>query len=60
MNYLPKPKAEANIDLRDTDKSRYFAMTEFNNCFIIQSTSLFFDYLRSDLQEREKRGFIYA
>ena len=23
------------IDLRDTDKSRYFAITEFNNCFII-------------------------
>ena len=25
------------IDLRDTDKSRYFAITEFNNCFIIRS-----------------------
>ncbi len=24
------------IDLRDTDKSRYFARTELNNCFIIQ------------------------
>ena len=24
-------------DLRDTDKSRYFAITEFNNCFIIRS-----------------------
>jgi hypothetical protein len=23
------------IDLRDTNKSRYFARTEFNNCFII-------------------------
>ena len=22
------------IDLQDTDKSRYFAMTEFNNCFL--------------------------
>ena len=22
-------------DLRDTDKSRYFVITEFNNCFII-------------------------
>ena len=35
-----KPKAEAStviIDLRDTNKSRYFAITEFNNCFIIQS-----------------------
>ena len=31
------------IDLRDTDKSRYFAITEFNNCFIIQSLSLFFN-----------------
>ena len=30
------------IDLRDTDKSRYFAMTEFNDCFIIRSPSLFF------------------
>ena len=30
------------IDLRDTDKSRYFAITEFNNCFI-QSPSLFFN-----------------
>ena len=42
INYLPKPKAEANIDLRDTDKSRYFATTEFKNCFIIWSPSLFF------------------
>ena len=29
------------IDLRDTDKSRYFAITEFNNCFINRSPSLF-------------------
>ena len=28
-------------DLRDTDKSRCFAITEFNNCFIIRSPSLF-------------------
>ena len=28
------------IDLQDTDKSQYFAITEFNNCFIIQSPSL--------------------
>ena len=35
------------IDLRDTDKSRYFAIAEFNNCFIIRSPSLFFnEYLR--------------
>ena len=25
------------IDLRDIDKSQYFAITEFNNCFIIRS-----------------------
>ena len=30
------------IDLRDTDKSRYFVITKFNNCFIIRSLSLFF------------------
>ena len=29
------------IDLRDTDKSRYFAITEFNICFISRSPSLF-------------------
>ena len=37
------------IDPRDTDKSRYFAITEFNNCFMIRSPSLFFNCLRSDL-----------
>ena len=30
------------IDLRDTDKSRYFAITEFNNCFIIRSPIFLF------------------
>ena len=29
------------IDLQDTVKSQYFAITEFNNCFIIRSPSLF-------------------
>ena len=29
------------IDLQDTHKSWYFAITEFNNCFIIRSPSLF-------------------
>ena len=28
------------IDLRDTDKSQYFVISEFNNCFIIRSPSL--------------------
>ena len=31
------------IDLRDSGKSRYLAITEFNNCFIIRSPSLFFN-----------------
>ena len=40
--YLPKLKAEANnIDLRATDKSQDFGITEFNNCFIIWLPSLF-------------------
>ena len=30
------------IDLLATDKSRYFAITEYNNCFVIRSPSLFF------------------
>ena len=60
------------IDLRDTDKSRYFAITVFNNCFIIRSPSLFLRNIfgrRSDLpfscksdrkKEKTGRGFIYA
>ena len=40
--YLPKLKAESIIGLRDADKSRYFAITEFNHCFIIRSPSCFF------------------
>ena len=60
------------IDLRDTDKSRYFSITEFNNCFIIRSPRLFFfnEYPREAkrsaifTQERshegEKHGFLYA
>ena len=36
------------IDLRDTDKSRYFWISEFNNFFIIRSPSLVFnEYLRA-------------
>ena len=29
------------FDLRDTDKSRYLAITEFNDCFIIRSPRIF-------------------
>ena len=35
------------IDLRGTDKSQYFAITEFNNRFIIRSLSLFFKGISS-------------
>ena len=59
------------IDLRDTDKSQYFAITEFNNCFIIRSPSLFFNeypweakrsaiFTQERSQEGEKHGFLYA
>ena len=40
INYLPKPKAGANKSIREIlAKPRYFAITEFNNCF-----SLSFDH----------------
>ena len=38
INYLPKLNRQIN-DLRDTDKSRYFAITEFNNCLIMRLLS---------------------
>ena len=39
---LPLPKAEGNIDLLATDKSRYFAKTEFNNwlLFVVLNVAL--------------------
>ena len=38
-------------------KSRYFVITEFNNCFIIRSASLFFsEYLR----EAKRSAFFHA
>ena len=60
------------IDLRDTDKSRYFAITQFNNCFIIFShwVCFFNEYpqkaKRSAIftqkwsQQAEKHSFLYA
>ena len=57
------------IDLRDTGKSRCFAITESNNCFIFHwSPSLFLNYLESDLchcqaraiARRRKAWFHYA
>ena len=55
------------IDVRDTGKSRYFAITEFSNCFIIRSPSLFFnEYLREAKRSAFfhsrtiTRGFLYA
>ena len=40
------------IDLRDTVKSRYFAITEFNICFIIRSPSFFLLMLFSENAKR--------
>ena len=40
-------------DLPASDKSQYFAITEFNNCFIIRSLSLFFN-------EWKRSAFLYA
>ena len=36
--------------MRYTEKSRYFAITEFHNFLITRSQRLFFNYLRSDLR----------
>ena len=55
INYLPKPKAEANV--WDTGKSQYFVITKFNNCFIIRSPSLFFD---EDLREVKRSDFFHT
>lgn len=41
--------------LRDTDKLRYFAITEFNICFIIRSRSLF-SYLNGSKSLSENSG----
>ena len=41
------------IDLRDTDKSRYFAITEFNNCFIIRLQIFFVMNIFGKGQERQ-------
>ena len=34
---ISRSRRPRQIDLRDTDKSRYFAITEFHNCFIVRS-----------------------
>ena len=41
INYFPKPKASA----RHWQTTLYFAIAEFNNCFIIRSPSLFFNLI---------------
>ena len=69
--YRDMSVASRSIDLRDTDKSRYFAITEFNNCFIIRSPSLFFNeypreakwsaiFTQERSQEGENHCFLYA
>ena len=46
-------KLKQIIDLRDTDRSRHFAITEFNNCFIIRSPGFFFHILITSWQLKE-------
>lgn len=67
INYLPKPRQI--VDMRDTEKSWYFAITEFNNCFIIPSLvllttkdakSLFDSWGNRSGIFRKERGFNYA
>ena len=66
MNYLPiicqSRRLRQIIDLRDTDKSRYFAITESLDLrvwFLNEAKRpAIFTEVRS--QEGEKRGFIYA
>ena len=54
MRALLKGSARTKIiDLQDTDKSRYFAIPEFNNCFIIRSPNLFFHILITSWKLRE-------
>ena len=43
------------IDQLATDKSRYFPITKFNNCFIIRSP-FFFDQLNMSKQSLPARG----
>ena len=37
LRYPPKPKAEVDNTNRGLDNSRYYAKTEFNNCFSMYS-----------------------
>ena len=59
INYLPNVRQI--IDLRDSDKSLYFAITSSNNCFIIRSLILFCNEYRSIFtQERSQEGFFLS
>ena len=71
INYLPKPKADENNWSARQWPITIFAITEFNNCFIIRSPSLFFNeypreakltaiFTQERSQEGEKQGFFYA
>ena len=64
-------EANNNIDLRDTDKSQYFAITEFNNVLSFDHRVCFFNeypwegkrsalFTEEQSQEGEKHGFLYA
>ena len=55
INYLPKPKAEANNWSARHWQLTIFAKIEFNNCFIIRSASL--SFLRNIFGERSDLPF---
>ena len=46
-------------EAKDAGKSRYLAITEFNNCFIIQSPSLFFIIIFSMIAQGSDLPFSY-
>ena len=53
-------RANQVLDLRDTDKSRYFAITEFNNVFIILKRSVlpFLTQERSQFDRKKEKNVV--
>ena len=45
--------------LRDTETSRYFGTTEFNNCFIIRSPSLLCHFLNARANARRRKAWFH-
>ena len=47
------------VDLLDTDKSQYFVITEFNNCFIIQSLFFWSTKVVKSLSDRLEKAIYH-